>query len=135
MVTLLSLLLFYYHYYYYYFIIIIIIIIIIIVIIIIIIIILIVLFDSSIAHGSSFKYNIHTILTRTRNINVTHVTISFNSGHPVAIPARSFDNLFMEICQTIPYILKTSNWINIFIKFRCCNKNHVKHFKAHFEFK
>ena len=45
-----------------------------------------------IVHGSSFKHNIHAILTRTRNIKIT---ILFNSGHPMAIPARSFDNCFV----------------------------------------
>ena len=50
------------------------------------------------AHGTSFKYNLHTILTHA------HVTLKksflFNSDHPVAIPARSFDFLLCDHTKT-----------------------------------
>ena len=54
------------------------------------------LFDSSIVHGASFKYNIHTILTHG------HVTLKWlfyltvASGHPLTILARFFDNSFLR---------------------------------------
>ena len=54
-----------------------------------------------------YSHNSHT---RTRN---TEMTILFNSGHPVAIPARFFDNSFL--CDHIIIFTFNTNIPNIIL--------------------